>query len=253
MKTFLTNLIKEAGEICRKGQAKLLPGEVEFKGQRDLVTSVDKQVETFISEKIRKEFPDHDILGEETGRKTFGSEYLWIIDPIDGTTSFIHRQPFYSISIALQYQGTTTHGAVYAPYLDELFYAEKKCGAFLNGGPIHVSNVDTLVNSVMGTGFACLRANAGHNNLSYFIKIVPQLRDIRRFGSAAIDLCYVACGKLDGFWELNLNIYDIAAGAFIVEQAGGRVCDLSGGNQYPLKGIVSANPILAKELLNAFK
>ncbi|MFA5902841.1 MAG: inositol monophosphatase family protein [Desulfobacula sp.] len=253
MITFLIDLIQQAGILCKDGQKNLLPSDVTFKNKKDLVTTIDKKIEDFIIKAIRMKYPSHDILGEETGRNGFSSDYVWIIDPIDGTTSFLHQQPFYSISIAIQHLGQTIYGAVYAPRLDELFYADKKDGAFLNGEPIHVSGTDTLINSVMGTGFACLRADAKHNNLIYFNKLVPQLRDIRRYGSAAIDLCYVACGKLDGFWEMNLNSYDIAAGAFIVQKAGGVVCDFNGDIHFPEKGIVSANSLLIKELLENFK
>jgi len=251
--TFLINLIQQAGAICKAEQSNILPSDVTFKTRKDLVTRIDKNIEDFIVEKIRLKYPSHDILGEETGRSGFSSDYIWIIDPIDGTTSFLHQQPFYSISIAIQYRGQTICGAVYAPRLDELFYAEKHSGAFLNGRPIYVSNADKLINSVMATGFACLRADAEFNNLSYFNKIVPQLRDIRRFGSAAIDLCYVACGKLDGYWEMNLNTYDIAAGAFIVEKAGGIVCDFNGDVHFPGKGIIATNSRLVKKLLENFK
>ncbi|OGR55630.1 MAG: inositol monophosphatase [Desulfobacula sp. RIFOXYB2_FULL_45_6] len=250
---FLIDLIKEAGDICKDRQNRLLPVDVDFKNRKDIVTTVDKEIENFISKKIRKTYASHDIYGEETGRTGFLSDYVWIIDPIDGTTSFLHQQPFYSTSIAIEYQGRIICGAVYAPNLNELFYADIDDGAFLNGRPIHVSNTQTLINSVMATGFACLRADAEHNNLSYFNKIVPQLRDIRRFGSAAIDLCYVACGKLDGYWEMNVNQYDIAAGAFIVERAGGVVCDFNGDVHFPEKGIISANSSLIKQLLENFK
>ncbi len=250
---FLTDLIQKAGTICKTEQSRLLPSDVSFKNRKDLVTTIDKRVEDFIIENIRLKYPAHDILGEETGRSGFSSDYVWIIDPIDGTTSFLHQQPFYSISIAVRHEGRTICAAVFAPRLDELFYADQDGSAFLNGAPIHVSTTDTLINSVMATGFACLRADAKHNNLPYFTKIVPQLRDIRRFGSAAVDLCYVACGKLDGFWEMNLNPYDIAAGAFIVEKAGGKVCDFNGEHYFPEKGIVSANPNLIEQLLENFK
>jgi len=250
---FLKDLIQRAGSICKAEQSRLLPSDVNYKNRKDLVTPVDKAVEDFIIKNIKIKYPDHDILGEETGRSGFSSDYVWIIDPIDGTTSFLHQQPFYSTSIAVQHHGKTICGAVFAPRLDELFYADKDGGAFLNDGSICVSGTDTLINSVMATGFACLRADAKPNNLSYFNKIVPQLRDIRRFGSAAVDLCYVACGKLDGFWEMNLNSYDVAAGAFIVEKAGGRVCDFNGDVHSPENGIISANPSLINQLLENFK
>ncbi|MEN8211567.1 MAG: inositol monophosphatase family protein [Thermodesulfobacteriota bacterium] len=253
MKTFLKNLIWHAGEICKKEQKILKPSDVDFKGKKDLVTIIDKRVEDFIVKQIKKKYPSHGIFGEETGKTNLSSDYLWIIDPIDGTTSFFHQQPFYSISIAVQYQGQTILGAVLAPRMDELFFAEKNNKAFLNDMPICVTQTDKLVNSVMATGFACLRSNLSDNNLKYFNMIAPKLRDIRRYGSAAIDLCYVACGRFDGFWEMNLNLYDIAAGAFIVEQAGGIVCDFNGNANFPEQGIIASNKNIQKKLLDNFK
>ncbi len=251
--TFLKGLIRQAGNICKKEQKFLKLSDVSFKNKKDLVTITDKKVESFIIKAIRKNYPSHDIFGEETGKTHFSSDYLWIIDPIDGTTSFFHQQPFYSISIAVQHLGQTICGAVYAPNLDELFYAAKDSGAFLNDQSIDVSRADRLINCVMGTGFACLRADLPDNNLPYFNKIVPKLRDIRRYGSAALDLCYVACGRLDGFWEMNLNIYDIAAGAFIVQKAGGTICDFKGNSNFPEQGIIAANIYLQKKLLENFQ
>jgi len=250
---FLKDLIVKAGNICLKEQGRLKPSDVNFKNRKDLVTNTDKKVEDFIINGIRTQYPSHDILGEETGRSGFSSDYLWIIDPIDGTTSFFHQQPFYAVSIAVQHHGKTICGAVYAPGLNELFCAEKNKGAFLNDHSIFVSKADRLINCVMATGFACLRADLSHNNLFYFNKIVPKLRDIRRYGSAAVDLCYVACGRLDGFWEMNLNIYDIAAGVFIVEQAGGTICDFRGELNFPEQGIIATNNYLQNKLLENFK
>jgi len=250
--TFLKELILSAGKICREQQPLLTSSDVDFKGKKDLVTRTDKQVEDFIIHAIQKTYPGHDIFGEETGRTHNSSDYLWIIDPIDGTTSFFHQQPFYSVSIAIQHHGETICGAVYAPALDELFYADKT-GAFLNHKPIRVSSTRCLEDSVMATGFACLRDGRTDNNLRYFNKIVPDLRDIRRYGSAAIDLCYVACARVDGFWEMSLNPYDIAAGAFIVEKAGGSVCDFNGGTHFPDQGIIAAPFQLQKLLLAYFE
>jgi myo-inositol-1(or 4)-monophosphatase len=251
--TFLKDIILKAGEICKKEQALLKPLDIEYKNKKDIVTTTDKKVENFIVEHIKKEYPSHDIFGEETGKTDYNSEYTWIIDPIDGTTSFLHQQPFYSVSIALQHKDEIILGAVYAPAFNELFYAEAESGAFLNESPIHVSGTDKLIHSVMATGFACLRADLKQNNLAVFCKIVPQLRDIRRYGSAALDLCYVACGRLDGFWEYNLNLYDIAAGAFIVKQAKGSVTDFTGASDFPKKGIAATNTLLHTQLLDNFK
>ena len=255
MKLFLTDLLRQAGQICVQEQGRLDRNDLEFKNQKDIVTVTDKKVEDMIIRTIRDQYPAHDILGEETGRSLAqGSgnheKYQWIIDPIDGTTSFFHGQPFYSVSIALERMGQTVLGGVYAPALDQLFFAEKGNGAFLNEIPIQVSSSKRLIDSVMATGFACLRAGLKKNNLVHFNRIVPLLRDIRRFGSAALDLCYVACGKVDGFWEMELNLYDIAAGALIAEEAGAVVSDFSGDRFYPEQGIVAANPSLSRLLID---
>ncbi|MCP4023125.1 MAG: inositol monophosphatase [Desulfobacteraceae bacterium] len=252
MKDFLISLILEAGGICIQKSEKIGLSDLKFKNKKDLVTTADRYVEDVIITRIKQEFPLHDILGEETGRTNNSSDYLWIIDPIDGTTSFFHKQPFYSVSIAVQQKGETILGAVYAPVLNELFLAEKGKGAFQNNTRVQVSKTDVMINSVMATGFACIRADLEPNNLGFFNRIIPKIRDIRRYGSAAIDLCYVACGKLDGFWEMNLNIYDIAAGALMVTEAGGHVFDFNGNNNFPEQGIIATNGILDKELSTNF-
>lgn len=244
---FVKALAMEAGALCLKAGEKRR--NVSFKGKRDLVTEVDRLVEDFIVSRIRDTYPDHDVFGEETGKTDRHSDFCWIIDPIDGTTSFFHDQPFYSVSIAVQYQGDTIAGAVHAPKLDELYWAEKNSGAFIDDRPIRVSATDTLINALFATGFACLRDGFEQNNLQHLNRILPQIRDIRRFGSAAIDLCYVACGRLDGFWEMNLNPYDIAAGALIVREAGGRVCDFQGGPDYPAKGILATNGRIETDMI----
>ena len=253
MDTFLIDTIREAGQICVAEQPGMNPDRVAFKNPKDLVTEVDRKVEDFIISRIMNQHPDHDIFGEETGQTSTGSEYLWIIDPIDGTTSYFHGQPFYSVSIALQQNGSPLLGAVYLPATDELFFARKEKGATLNGKPIHVSTTDRLIQSVMATGFACLRAGLEQNNLAYLNRLLPDLRDIRRCGSAAMDLCYVACGRFDGFWEMCLNLYDVAAGALIVEEASGIVCDFNGGPDYPEQGMIAVNPDLAEPLLKYFQ
>ena len=258
VKDFLKILLREAGQICLREQGKIGQQDLEFKNRKDIVTVTDKKVEDFIIRQIQEQYPDHDILGEETGvsrAKISRSSppFLWVIDPIDGTTSFFHGQPFFSVSIAVKKGDHTLLGGVYAPVLDLLFLAEKGKGAFLNDLPIRVSSCEILADSVMATGFACLRAGLKKNNLIHFTRIVPLLRDIRRFGSAALDLCYVACGKLDGFWEMELNLYDIAAGALIAEEAGAVVTDFSGGKEFPGKGIVAANPSLSRLLIDQLR
>lgn len=245
MHDFLKNTIVRAGEICLAEQGDITLRDIEFKARKDLVTVTDKRVETFIVGRIQDRFPDHGVWGEETGKKNTDSEYCWIIDPIDGTTSFFHGQPYYAVSIALKKQEEIIAGAVYAPALGQLFEAYRNEGAWLNDRPIRVSATASLTDSVMATGFACLRSGVEPNNLVHFNRIVPLLRDIRRCGSAAVDLCYVAAGKVDGFWELNLNVYDVAAGTLMVTEAGGVVTDFSGGPNFPENGIIAANPVLA--------
>ena len=245
-------MITRAGEICLEEQDQLTQDDLEFKNPKDLVTRIDKLVEDFIIGEIRSRYPDHGIFGEETGISKAEASHRWIIDPIDGTTAFVHGQPFFGVSIALEKDGELILSAVNAPALGQLFHAEKGKGAFLNQKPIQVSHRTQLAESVMATGFACLRAGLAQNNLTHFNRIVPQLRDIRRYGSAAIDLCYTACGKVDGFWEMELNPYDVAAGTLIVTEAGGLVTDFNAGSAFPEQGIVAANadlhPLLIREL-----
>lgn len=246
---FVKKIAVSAGKIAIAEFAKSGSRKLDFKSEKDLVTESDRKIENFIISEVHKKFPAHDIFGEETGRTSKGCEYCWVIDPIDGTTSFVHGQPFFSVSIALQRKGVTVAGAVSAPKLGELFWAEKGKGAFCNKARIYVSSRDRLVNSVLATGFACLRSNLKDNNLPLFNKILPKLRGVRRYGSAAIDLSYVACGRLEGFWELNLKPYDIAAGVLILQEAGGEVCDLRGKQNYPEDGILATNGKITKEFL----
>ncbi len=250
---FIAKLSYDSGKLALAECAKLDTCGIHFKNEKDLVTDADRRIEDFIISRIRRKFPDHDIFGEETGKTDKGSRYCWVIDPIDGTTSFVHGQPFFSVSIALQKNGQTVAGAVNAPKLGEIFLAEKGKGAFCNGKRIHVSGRDTLISSVMCTGFACIRANLKDNNLPMFNKVLPKLRGIRRYGSAAVDLSYVACGRLEGFWELNLKPYDIAAGVLIVQEAGGEVCDLLGKSNYPGDGILATNGKITKSFLKTIR
>jgi len=249
MINFLQQLVLEAGQIAIEARVSLAEKNIHFKNEKDLVTDADQRVEAFINSRLKGTYPNHDIFGEETGRHIHGSDYCWIIDPIDGTTSFVHDLPFYSVSIALRHCGETVLGAVYAPRLNELFLVEKGSGVTLNGRPIKVS-ARPMKNALLGTGFACIRAGwKEHNNLEYVCRILPRCRDIRRCGSAAIDLAYVAAGRYDGFWELNLQQYDYAAGALMVTEAGGHISDFNGGTDYTGKGIVATNGVIDDELM----
>ncbi|SHH78995.1 inositol monophosphatase family protein [Desulfofustis glycolicus] len=251
MLDFIREHIRVAGDICRRGQRSLSIDEVDFKESRkDLVTRFDQAVERYLVERIGERFPDHDIIGEEEGERLSGSEYCWIIDPIDGTTSFCYKQPFYAVSIGLRRGTEMVAAGIYAPALEQLFLAERGGGAFLNDERLKVTSCARFDEAVLATGFACLRSGLQHNNLVYLVELLPAIRDIRRCGSAALDLAYVAAGKLDGFWELNLNLYDIAAGILLVTEAGGTVTDFYGGNAFPARGIVATNGLIDRQLLD---
>ena len=251
---FIKEIARQAGATALDEMKRLDASRVHAKGtDKDMVTEVDRMIEDQLIAAIHGRFPEHDIYGEETGRSGSGSEFCWIIDPIDGTTSYIHQTPYFSISIGLQRNGENIAGTVYAPKLGELFWAEKGRGAFLNGERIRVSPRNVLGQSLVATGFACIRAGLKENNLKYFTRIMPDIRDIRRCGSAAVDLAYVACGRYDGFWEMSLNIYDVAAGVLLVEEAGGTVSDMSGGKSFPEQGIVASNGLIHDKFLSYFK
>ena len=249
MKQFLHDTIIAAGKMTLDYRSRLSSVKVTKKSPKDLVTEADVAVENFIVDQITKHFPSHSILGEESGQHA-GDEYRWVIDPIDGTTSFVHNQPFYSVSVALEKDGQTILGAVNAPVLGELFEAEKGGGALLNGKPIHVSPETQMIDSVLATGFACVRSDLEHDNLPYFNNIVRKVTGIRRYGSAAVDLSYVACGRFEGFWELNLHIYDVAAGILILEEAGGKVTNFSNGTEDLYGQIVATNGRIHDQLIS---
>ncbi|MCE5187303.1 MAG: inositol monophosphatase [Planctomycetaceae bacterium] len=252
MKQFLKDLILEAGKISLDYKARLSSLTVNRKSLKDLVTEADVAVEEFLVKQIKSRFPEHAVWGEETGSHA-GGRYRWVIDPIDGTTSFVHEFPFYSVSIALEEEGKPILAAVYGPVLNELFMAEKGKGATLNNKPIHVSSRSVLSDCMLATGFACVRVDAKENNLPYFNKLLPLIRDIRRAGSAALDLSYVACGRFDGYWEMCLKPFDIAAGVLIVAEAGGIVTDFAGGTAGLPRQIIAANPAVHPQLLNLLK
>jgi myo-inositol-1(or 4)-monophosphatase len=202
--------------------------KIELKGEINLVTEVDRRCEQRIIELIQKVFPQHNILTEETPMPKLPSPYRWIVDPLDGTTNYAHGYPRFCTSIALEFEGTIMVGAVYDPLLDELFTAQKGEGAFLNGERIAVSTTDRLINALLCTGFPYDVRESAENNLNHFNNFIMEARAIRRDGSAALDLCYMAAGRFDGFWELKLNPWDVAAGKLIVEEAGGLVTDFRG-------------------------
>lgn len=248
MKDFLRDITRQAGDITLAYRKKLSDLSVNRKSEKDLVTEADIAVEEYLVGAIRDRYPDHAITGEETGDHA-GGDCRWIIDPIDGTASFVHGQPMYAVSIAVARSGQTVMGAVNIPVLDRQFFAARDAGAFCNGERIGVSRRKRLVDCMLATGFACLRSDMAYNNLAFFVDIAPRVRDIRRYGSAAADLCFVAAGLLDGFWELNLKAVDIAAGALIVQEAGGRVTDFAGTAAGIPGEVVATNTLIHDRLV----
>jgi myo-inositol-1(or 4)-monophosphatase len=202
---------------------------IEYKNPINLVTEADHAAEQCIIDHIRNRFPSHRFLAEERGSvEPAPSPYLWIIDPLDGTTNFAHGYPAYCVSIGLEYKGRCILGVIYDPSRNELFTASEHRGAQLNGRPIHVSETIALDHSLLVTGFAYDIRETPRNNLDHFCKFALKAQGLRRTGSAALDLCYVAAGRFDGFWEVRLNPWDMAAGSVIVREAGGRMTDFSG-------------------------
>lgn len=211
----------------------------------DVVTRADKESEAFLLGKINQCFPDHAVLGEESGAHEGKSGFCWVIDPLDGTNNYSQGLPVFTVSIGLQYQGETLLGVVYAPYFEEMYTALKGEGAFLNGKAIRVSGKEDLEHSVLGTGFPYDKDVNPDNNAANLASLLPHLRGVRRMGSAAYDLCCVAAGFLDGYWELNLNLWDMCAGALLVEEAGGIICPFRKDRGI---SIIAANAVLADKI-----
>lgn len=245
-------LARNAGEFIRSERSKLVSSSIETKGKNDFVTEVDKASEVFLVKGLSQILPGSGFITEEGTATKKDESFVWIIDPIDGTTNFIHGAPPYSISIALQQDEKTVLGIIYEITADECFYAYSGGKAWLNGEEISVSPVENLENSLIATGFPYKdlgRMNAFNETLEYFFH---NSQGVRRLGSAAVDLAYVACGRYDGFYEYNLNAWDVAAGAFIVEMAGGKVADFKGdGNFLFGKEIIAANSDIFEEFKEA--
>ena len=233
-----------AGNYILKNVGKIK--KVHYKGEINVVTDVDKKAEEIVIDTIRKKFPESGFLAEESSennpRTKKSSEFNWIIDPIDGTTNFLHGFPFFCVSIALEYKNRPILGVVYDPTRDEIFSAERGKGSFLNKKRIYVSKVKDLKKALLSTGFAYNVNQSRNDNINNFIKFIKEAQAVRRAGSAAIDLCYVASGRFDGFWELYLSPWDTAAGLVIVEEAGGKVTKLD-GSMYSIydKEILASN------------
>ncbi len=219
------------------------------KGRNDFVTEVDRHAELVIIETLRKSYPDHAILAEESGQQG-DSPYLWIIDPLDGTTNYLHGFPQYAVSIALQHRGELDQAVVYDPLRQELFTASRGEGAMLNNKRIRVSKQKHLEGALLGTGFPFKDQDRLDEYLDSFRALFPMTAGIRRAGAASLDLAYVACGRLDGFWELGLKSWDVAAGALLIKEAGGLISDFDGKDTYLKNGdVIAANPNVYDEML----
>lgn len=229
MESYLTTAVN----IAREGGALLAqlfkrPKEISYKRPSDLVTNADRRSEALILERLQSYFPKHAIVAEESGASKTESDFCWYVDPLDGTTNFAHGFPVFCVSLGLAYRGATIAGVVYDPIREELFAAERGAGAYLNNARIQVSETRKLSESLLATGFPPF-ANNHDLNIRFYQAFTRLSHGVRRAGSAALDLCSVAAGRFEGFWELRLNPWDKAAGSLIVAEAGGRVTDLAGG------------------------
>jgi myo-inositol-1(or 4)-monophosphatase len=249
----LERLAREAGQLLRLGYDR--EHQVDYKGVIDLVTEVDHQSEAFLLGEIQSLFPDHRIVSEEIGVVPGADSDQWYVDPLDGTVNYAHGVPFFCVSIAYARRGTVTLGAVYDPMRDELFTAERGRGAWLNGKPIHASAAQDLQKSLLVTGFPYNAWSSPRNNLEYFGCFARITQGVRRLGSAALDLCYVGAGRLDGYWELTLNSWDVAAGGLIASEAGAQVTGLGGEADYisPPCSLLAAAPGLHAKMLEILR
>ncbi len=245
----LERLARQAGQILSDGYEK--DHRVDFKGVIDLVTEIDHASEAFLIGEISRNFTGHSFLAEESGASLEQTEHLWIIDPLDGTVNYAHGVPVFCVSIAYSYHGKVVLGAVYDPMRDEMFTAEKDKGAWLNGRLIKTSQVSDVQKSLLATGFPYDAWDAIPSNFALFEKLGRMTQGVRRLGSAALDLCYVAAGRLEGYWELSLKAWDVAAAGLIAEEAGALVTNIKGGPDYVSspQSVVAANPVLHARLL----
>jgi myo-inositol-1(or 4)-monophosphatase len=252
------DLIAPMESIAREAGALLMDFfrqrvKIEYKGDADLVTVADRKSEALILERIRKQFPSHDVMGEEGARIESGSDYRWYVDPLDGTTNFAHGFPVFCVSLAVQYRGRGAAGVVYDPTRDEMFVAEQGRGAFLNGERIRVSSTSRLAECLVGTGFPSHKRHKSPN-IYFYHQITLRTHGVRRAGSAALDLCNVACERFDGFWEFNLNPWDTAAGVLIVQEAGGRVTNFAGGPfELDSRETLASNGLVHDALVHEFQ
>jgi len=245
-----TDTARKAGKILVEELAGLKPEEIDEKGVNDYVTKVDRKSEDFIRAAIAKEFPGDDVIGEESGGPDGSVESLWVVDPLDGTHNYVHRLPHFSVSIAMMFNGRVEIGVIFDPIRNEMFACKRDEGVWLNDTPISVSSCGDMGRALVGTGLPARYRRDSGPFVAQLGRVIPVVASIRRSGSAALDLAYVACGRLDGFWETILSPWDMAAGGLLVETAGGVISDPS-GNPWNLKsvGIVAGNPATHPALL----
>jgi myo-inositol-1(or 4)-monophosphatase len=244
-------LSKKVGEFIYGEQKNIRAETVEIKSVNSLVTYVDKTAEKKIVERLKELLPGCGFITEESTAGNKNEDYIWIVDPLDGTTNFIHGIPCYSVSIGLTYKGKLVLGVIYEINLKECFYSWEGGKAYLNENEIHVSKTSELKNSLLATGFPYYDYERTSEYMKLFQHLMKHSRGLRRLGSAAVDLAYVACGRFDSFYEYSLNPWDVAAGVFLVQQAGGKVCDFKGGDDYLFgKEIIACNNNSFEELKN---
>ena len=245
---------RRAGSIINRASLEGGVLEVRAKQRNDFVTKVDHAAEEAIIDVVRKAYPDHGFLAEESGATGEGAEYQWIIDPLDGTTNFIHGFPQYCVSIAVRHRGALAHGVIYDPNRNELFTASKGAGAFLNDRRIRVSKCARLGDALVGTGFPFREVARVDAYCAQLRTMMTSAAGVRRAGAAALDLAYVACGRLDAFWEMGLSAWDMAAGALMILEAGGLVGDLRGDEGYlDKREIACGTPKVFTGLLEALR
>ena len=244
---------RSAGNVIIRNLDRLDSLAIHTKDRNDFVTEVDQKAEQEIIYTLRKAFPDHGILAEESGLRE-GDDYQWIIDPLDGTTNFLHGFPQFAVSIALRHKGRLEHGVVYDPLRQELFTASRGAGAMLNDRRLRVTKRNSLDGALLGTGFPFKSQQHLETYLDMFRALFPNTAGIRRPGSAALDLSYVAAGRLDGFWEIGLNIWDMAAGVLLIQEAGGLSSDFLGGDDHLETGnLVAGNPKVFTDILKTIR
>ena len=252
---FAKNIALEAGDLLLS-HFRSDKMEISYKSRTDLVTNMDKASEALLYERVHSRYPEHSIVAEEGSLKETNHDIIWYIDPLDGTNNYAHGLPFFAVSIGVysQHKNTILSGVVYNPFLNEMFFATRDEGAFLNNNIIKTSSIESLGTAIIATGFPYEKENPETNNSKQFSTMLPLIQGIRRMGSAALDLSYVACGRLDGYWEQNLQPWDICAGMIIADEAGATVTNYDGNAYYPtMSKVIASNKNIYHELHSAIK